>query len=319
MTKRAPLRCRARPGVAARTKAFAAAAAFFLLLTSGCGADARSDSGESDTGAARGCPADLREFLPGEPDANGPTWSPDGREIAFTASSAGRHGIYVLAVSDCRIKAIHVGEDLWVDFADWSPDGSQLAFGSVQDGIVVMRPDGSGIRHVTRGPDIFPSWSPDGRRIAFIRWLIIEEGAPTEERNVWIINADGSGLRKVTRGEWYGSVDWSPNGARLVTDDFNGDIVSIRGDGTDARLLVKGEHEDPSWSPDGRMLLLAGPAIAPADGGTPRFVGDVPGAETEWSPDGEWIAFTDDTNTTDVWIVRPNGTGARQLTRSRED
>jgi Tol biopolymer transport system component len=235
----------------------------------------------------------------------------------FTASSEGRHGIYVLSISDCRIEAVDAGEDLWVDFADWSPDGRRLAFGSTEDGIVVMRPDGSDVRRVTRGPDLFPRWSPDGRRIAFVRWLSVETGAATDERNVWIVDVDGSGLRKVTRGEWYGSADWSLDGERLVTDDRDGDIVTIRLDGSDPRVLVKGEHEDPSWSPDGRTLLLAGPAVAPGDGGRPKFVGDVSGAETEWSPDGEWIAFTDDVNTTDVWIVRRDGTGARQLTRSR--
>jgi Tol biopolymer transport system component len=34
----------------------------------------------------------------------------------------------------------------------------------------------------------------------------------------------------------------------------------------------------------------------------------------EWSPDGEWIAFTDGENEADLWVVRPDGTGLRQLT-----
>jgi Tol biopolymer transport system component len=61
----------------------------------------------------------------------------------FTATGGGRHGVYLLAVSDCRIETVDVREDLWLDFPDWSPDGRQLAFATRQNGIVVMRPDGS--------------------------------------------------------------------------------------------------------------------------------------------------------------------------------
>ena len=42
---------------------------------------------------------------------------------------------------------------------------------------------------------------------------------------------------------------------------------------------------------------------------------DTPRASSpEWSPDGEWIAFTDGENEADVWVVRRDGTDLRQLT-----
>src|SRR5262245_44944689 len=53
----------------------------------------------------------------------------------------------------------------------WSPDGAQLA-GASDGHIVVMNPDGSGVRQVTSGPDAVdetPTWSPDGSKLAFAR------------------------------------------------------------------------------------------------------------------------------------------------------
>ena len=51
-------------------------------------------------------------------------------------------------------------------------------------------------------------------------------------------------------------------------------------------------------------------AIGVIGGDTRRSVRPQP----QWSPDGEWIAFTDGENEADVWVVRPDGTGLRQLT-----
>lgn len=55
----------------------------------------------------------------------------------------------------------------------WSPDGRRIAFVSTADGnpdIYTMRPDGTGVRQLTKNDFVFdeaPNWSPDGTHIVF--------------------------------------------------------------------------------------------------------------------------------------------------------
>jgi TolB protein len=95
--------------------------------------------------------------------------------------------------------------------------------------------------------------------------------------------------------------------------------------------------DNPAWSPDGRMLAFAadidapssGPLlpptdiyVAPAAGGRPRRVTTGRNAVyPTWSPDGRWIAYTvvslvDERRSAAIWVVHPDGTGARQLTEA---
>jgi Tol biopolymer transport system component len=293
-----------------------------VLVSSACGAGEAEQRVEGTTA----CTADLSQAIGPKPELRGATWSPDGRRIAFSAWDGKQTRIYAVTVADCTVELLGPRANVIAGTADWS-SANRLAFdgtapGGTGDGIYTMDADGTHVRRITDGPDLFPEWSPDGTRIAFVRGGYAE---PTDDdptpayanRNVWVVKSDGSGLRQVSEGRWHGSANWSPDGHRLVTDS-DSRVVELGVDGSDRRVLLEGEYSEPGWSPDGELLVLAvGPGLGLAkQGQSPVEPLDTPGAfSPEWSPDGEWIAFTDGENEADVWLVRPDGTGLRQLTR----
>jgi Tol biopolymer transport system component len=293
--------------------------AVLVLLAPACGAGDASES-------ADGCTADLEEAIGSGAEVHSPTWSPDGSRIAFSVLEGEASGIYAIAVGECTVERLGPSGELFVGAPDWSST-DVLAFdatgpGGIDEGIYTMPAGGGPARRVTDGPDLFPEWSPDGTRLAFVRggYADIIEGDPESEeyskRNVWVARSDGSDARKVTDGEWHGTAAWTPDGKRLVTDTDPG-VIELGADGSGRRVLFESEHDDPGWSPDGKLLLLGGfDGLGVAEEGRPPIeqLGAPSSFSPEWSPDGGWIAFADGEGPHDLWLVRPDGTGLRQLT-----
>jgi TolB protein len=102
-----------------------------------------------------------------------PTWSPDGRNLAFNSHRDGQYEIYRATASGSRQRNLtrDPAQDQW---PAWSPDGRHIAFMSDRDGsedVLVMRADGSDVRNVTHTPALgesHPTWMPDGR-LSFTR------------------------------------------------------------------------------------------------------------------------------------------------------
>ncbi len=201
-----------------------------------------------------------------------PAWRPDGGEILVTSYRSGKPEIWGFRVPDGTARPVISLGDL-ASGAVYSPDGRSIAFTASVDGnsdVYVSSADGTGIRRLTSDPatDTSPTWSPDGRRIAFIS---SRSGNP----HVYVMNADGTDQRRLTfKGNYNQTPRWSPRGdqiaftARDERKVFDVFLVSPE-TGKIARVTQdQGRtNEEPSWAPNGRLLVLVSDR-----GGRPQLV-----------------------------------------------
>jgi len=284
-------------------------------------------------------------LTPDSPDADStPAFSPDGAHIAFR-SERDSGGIFVMGSTGESVRRLTTfGYD-----PAWSPDGTRIVFSS-EDGhnpwsregrgklSVVAVADGSITELPTAGDAVQPSWSPGGHRIAY--WGLGETGG---QRDLWTMRADGAADPEALRVTDDAAVDWdpvwSPDGRALYFASERGgsmnlwrvaiDEVSGRLEGEPQPITTPSRISGSiSLSPDGRQLMYVSwdqrstierVGLDPATGrvtAPPRAA--LRGSRVIYthdaSPSGEWIAFSNQGVQEDLFVVRADGTGYRQLT-----
>jgi Tol biopolymer transport system component len=131
--------------------------------------------------------------------------------------------------------------------------------------------------------------------------------------------------RAVARGA---QAAWSPDGRRIAYTRL-GEIYVADADGTRERRLTAMAQPGsfPAWAPDGRTIAFArmrdlfsvpsrgGPVKRLTRSPKPWLIRTTPA----YSPDGRTIALTASTDAynSDVFLMRPDGSGLRRLTRSQ--
>src|SRR5204862_1562418 len=185
--------------------------------------------------------------------------SPDAARVAYTIENNDGTGrpytqLWVMTLADT--KSVRFGGDKEPSGdPQWSPDSQWIAYrgrAAGKTGLVVARPDGSGVRFVADmtgtnaplpGTGRTVAWSPDSKRIAYVssvpgpetdaangdpmvitRYLYKPDAGDglthfTDNRRLHLFLADlGSGrIEQLTAGNFYEhSIDWSPNGEELL-------------------------------------------------------------------------------------------------------
>jgi len=101
-----------------------------------------------------------------------PSWSPDGKRIAFRKIiDNGNSEVFVANADGSGIRNL-TNNPAFDGWPAWSPDGSEIAFASNRNSsyeIYVMNADGTDVRKVanSEGRATAPAWSPDGKTIYF--------------------------------------------------------------------------------------------------------------------------------------------------------
>ena len=188
-----------------------------------------------------------------------PTWSPDGRRLAYVSFEAKKPVVYVHSIADGRrqVAANFKGSN---SAPAWSPDGAKLAVSLSREGgsqIFLMNPDGSGLRRLTSSSaiDTEPRFSRDGQ---FIYFTSDRGGTP----QIYRMPALGGEPQRITfEGGYNVTPRISPDGKTLAYITRNAgkfQVALLDLSNRQVQILTDSDRdESPSFSPNGRMILLA--------------------------------------------------------------
>jgi len=281
-----------------------------------------------------------------ERDDTEPALSPDGTTVAFRSEREGG-GIFLMGATGESVRRL---TDTGYNPA-WSPNGKEIVYAT--EGARPFFPYGrsgfaelwavalgSGEKRRITSSDAAdaaqPSWSPHGHRIAY--WGLRIGG----QRDLWTVSSDGSQASSVAVTEdpaldW--NPVWSPDGQhlyfasdrggtmglwRVAIDEPSGQPLgvpepitlpsafacyfSVTRDGKQvlfASLTQTSVFEKLGFDPASRRILGAPTHVFESSLGI--FYFDV-------SPDGEWIALSSSGSREDLFVLKTDGTGLRQLT-----
>lgn len=266
----------------------------------------------------------VRQFTQGEKSSTSPSFSPDGRWLAFSSSRGGKNQVWAIPVDGGEARQVTDAESGAGGFS-WSPDGSRIAY--------LMTDPETEEEKLRKKEKRDPIFVDQNFKYAHIYVARFEPDA-----------SEPAEATRVTEGHFHVSgYDWSPDGTtfafghqadpRLDEGARASDISLVSSDGGgEVRPLVTlgGIDGSPRFSPDGRWVAftssgdtpqrvgLADVYVVAASGGEPRKLADShdrSGGLMDWSRDGSGLFLQESRGTTRHLSFLPaDGGDVRQIT-----
>ena len=238
-----------------------------------------------------------REALSSSEPIISPSWSPDGKRVAYVSFESKKPVIYVheLATGKRIVLSNEKGNN---SAPSWSPDGSKLAVSLSRDNntqVYVINADGSGLRRISRSSaiDTEPQFSADGKSIFFTS---DRGGSPQIYKMSSEGESNGSATRVTFKHAYATSPRLSPDGKYLAyiarSGGFRLQLMDLR-TGEVSALTETNYDETPTFAANGKFLLYATrvsgrPVLAAVSvDGQVKQVLSIPGAvvrEPAWGP-----------------------------------
>jgi Tol biopolymer transport system component/DNA-binding winged helix-turn-helix (wHTH) protein len=259
-----------------------------------------------------------------------PTWSPDGRQIAFARYAGNSFSIFTIPALGGTERRLYRGPDHLGGGLSWSPDGSLIAFTESRESdptrawISVLSIADSSIREISSPPpgwiDRSPSYSPDGSRLAFIRAAVAGVS-----NDIYVMAAYGGPAKRLTfdHRPMSGSLAWSSDSAQILFASARGAemglwMVAAVGEAAWPTIPTKSDnmlvYEQGVGKADVWRLDLKD-ATHPQKAPFPLVSEKGDKMRPELSPDGKKVAFESDRlGFWDIWTCDVDGSHCDQIT-----
>src|SRR5262245_58142780 len=275
---------------------------------------------------------------------NFPSWSPDGKEIAFAMKGS----IWRIRLGETAAHELTM-DNGYASMPAWSPDGRWIAYTSdsnEQIHLKLLDTRTGAVSRLTSGNSINvePEWSPDGTRLAYVSTV------PNGNYNIYVMplrNGQAGVPQMITSdfelvpptvyyGKWALHIHptWTRDGKELIfisnRDNKHGSGGFYRMEAEPGAAMQRFHYEETTWkarptlSPDGAKLVYSSYlgrqwqqlwAMPPKGGDLfPLTYGDFDRTTPRWSPDGGRIAFiSNETGDTSLWLFHWFGGRLEQI------